>query len=145
MKKSLAIAASLAVCGGSLLVPNLTHASTASTTPIIGVSSVTVTATGIATTTIPLYTHPLAVRDLMLGISGEDVRALQLLLVRTESGPKAQALSASMTANPGYFDANTKAALAEYQVRYHIAPAAGYFGRITRGQMKSYGVPYLWW
>ena len=77
------------------------------------------------------------VRDLTLGLSGEDVKALQeLLMIRGYSIP------AGAT---GYFGTQTRDALALYQEKAGIVPAAGYFGAMTRAEMKSSGLTGLWW
>jgi peptidoglycan hydrolase-like protein with peptidoglycan-binding domain len=85
-----------------------------------------------------------SVRDLELGMTGDDVLALQKLL-----NANGFAVAASGPGAPGsetaYFGTLTKAALAAYQKAHGIAPAAGYFGPITRTQMKSAGLIGLWW
>ena len=84
------------------------------------------------------------IRDLELGMEGDDVRKLQQLLnsngyVLTETGIGA----------PGnetiYFGSLTQTALAAYQVANDISPANGYFGSFTREQMKTAGLGGLWW
>lgn len=86
---------------------------------------------------------PITVRDLTLTFSGADVTKLQQILITKNSGPKAQALlSVGAT---GYFGTYTRDALAEYQLLNSISPAIGYFGSITRAQMKSAGLEGLWW
>jgi peptidoglycan hydrolase-like protein with peptidoglycan-binding domain len=73
-------------------------------------------------------------RDLELGTSGEDVRALQKLL-----NEKGFMIATSGVGAPGsesdYFGARTQAALVKYQVANSIAPAAGYFGPKTRAHI----------
>lgn len=77
------------------------------------------------------------VRDLEMGMNGDDVKQLQNLLI---------SLGFSIPAGPtGYFGGQTKAALSAYQAKNGIAPAIGYFGPRTRAQMKSVPVPGLWW
>jgi murein L,D-transpeptidase YcbB/YkuD len=99
----------------------------ATTTPVVPVVDVT----------------GLQVRDLYRGLSGEDVRALQVLLINHNAGPKALELQ-RVTAT-GFFANYTEEALIEYQVKYGIAPATGYFGPATRTQMKTAGLEGLWW
>lgn len=82
-------------------------------------------------------TAGLTVRDLTVGMSGEDVRALQTLLMA-----QSYAIQAGAT---GYFANQTQSALAAYQAANSIVPAVGYFGPITRAQMKSAGLQGLWW
>lgn len=73
-------------------------------------------------------------RDLELGATGEDVRVLQVLL-----NGKGFIIAQTGTGSPGkesnYFGALTKAALVRYQAANGIAPAAGYFGPLTRTQI----------
>jgi Putative peptidoglycan binding domain len=75
-------------------------------------------------------------RDLTVGSTGADVKALQEFL--NANGAQ---LAASGAGSPGnettYFGALTKAALAKYQAAHGIAPAAGYFGPITRAYIAS--------
>lgn len=88
-------------------------------------------------------TTGIPVRDLYLDMSGEDVRLLQVLLIAADSGPAAREL-ARVTAT-GFFSSYTKNALGEYQKLKGIAPHIGYFGEITRTQMKQAGLSGLWW
>ncbi|MEJ0001944.1 MAG: InlB B-repeat-containing protein [bacterium] len=85
-----------------------------------------------------------SVRDLKLGMTGDDVLALQKLL-----NANGFALAQSGIGAPGnettFFGPMTRAALARYQAAKGIAPAAGYFGAITRAQMKGAGLGGLWW
>lgn len=89
-------------------------------------------------------TSPLVVRDLELGMTGEDVRMLQQLL--NGNGFR---LASSGVGSPGqetdFFGALTRAAVSAYQSSNSIIPSAGYFGAITRGQMKAAGITGLWW
>jgi len=77
------------------------------------------------------------VRDLEYGMQGEDVRKLQTVLINEgyeiPDGPSI------------YFRNQTKMALAQYQADNGIYPSVGYFGSITRKQMKDSGVEGLWW
>ncbi len=68
-------------------------------------------------------------RDLTIGSVGADVTALQTLLINRGFGIPAGAT--------GYFGAQTQAALARYQAANGIAPAAGYFGPITRAHVAA--------
>ncbi len=70
-------------------------------------------------------------RDLEIGMSGSDVRALQVFLntsgfVITNSG------IGSPGSESDFFGSLTRAALIKYQSAHNIAPAAGYFGPKTR-------------
>jgi hypothetical protein len=86
----------------------------------------------------------LGVRDLELGMTGDDVLALQKLL-NANGTPVAASGPGSAGDETTYFGALTKAALAKYQAAHGIAPAAGYFGPLTRAQMKAAGLAGLWW
>jgi len=79
----------------------------------------------------------LTVRDLFTGLNGEDVKALQTILI---------AQGYEIPAGPtGLFASQTKTALSKYQAEKGIIPAEGYFGSITRLQMKTAGMTGLWW
>lgn len=75
------------------------------------------------------------VRNLTLGTSGDDVRALQTLLITHATGPASVALS--VPGATGYFGPLTRAALMEYQSAGGITPAQGYFGPITRAYISG--------
>lgn len=86
----------------------------------------------------------LLVRDLMAGMSGEDVRALQKLLnangfVVASEGPGSPGNETDL------FGGFTRAALAGYQAAHGITPAVGYFGPVTRAHMKIAGMKGIWW
>ncbi len=83
------------------------------------------------------------VRDLTVGMEGEDVRLLQKILIDQNVGQKA--LELARIGATGYFVNYTRDALAEYQAKYAIIPSVGYFGSITRTQMKYLGIQGLWW
>jgi Putative peptidoglycan binding domain len=78
-------------------------------------------------------------RDLTVGSTGADVKALQEFL--NANGAQ---VAASGAGSPGsesnYFGGLTKAALAKYQAAHGIKPAAGYFGPITRSYIASLSV-----
>ncbi|MEO6536899.1 MAG: peptidoglycan DD-metalloendopeptidase family protein [Candidatus Paceibacterota bacterium] len=75
-------------------------------------------------------------RDLTVGSRGDDVTALQTILIQKNTGPAAVALvSAGAT---GYFGNITRAALAEYQAAHAINPPAGYFGPLTRAYFAAH-------
>lgn len=86
---------------------------------------------------------PMQVRDLDLNDTGEDVRALQKILIDMNTGPAAAALKANGTSV--LFGSLTRAALAEYQAKYGITPSVGYFGSKTRTEMSAAGRAGLWW
>ena len=67
--------------------------------------------------------------DLTIGSTGADVTALQNWLIS-----KGYSIPAGAT---GYFGAQTQTALAQYQAANGIAPAAGYFGPITRAKVNA--------
>ena len=98
------------------------------------------TAAPTATSSVP----SLGVRDLELGMIGGDVLALQKLL-NANGFALAQTGIGSPGSETSFFGSLTQKALASYQQAKGIAPAAGYFGPITRAQMKSSGLQGLWW
>ncbi len=75
-------------------------------------------------------------RDLDLGDTGADVKALQTYLINKNTGPAASALAA--IGATGYFGPLTQAALAEFQLSVGITPALGYFGPITRVYVQNH-------
>ncbi len=84
------------------------------------------------------------VRDLKLGMSGDDVLALQKLLngaglTLTTVGSGASGKEST------YFGSRTKKALIAYQKKNGVVPASGYFGSITRAKMKAIGTKGVWW
>lgn len=84
------------------------------------------------------------IRDLELGMSGEDVRMLQRLL-----NANGFALGTEGPGSPGnetdYFGARTQAAVRAYQEKHSVAPTVGYFGPRTRASMTLTGVSGRWW
>jgi hypothetical protein len=77
------------------------------------------------------------VRDLTSGMSGDDVMALQKLLIN-----EGYSLPAGAT---GFFGSQTKDALIAYQTKAGLTPSQGYFGLKTRAHMKNAGLSGLWW
>lgn len=73
-------------------------------------------------------------RDLELGMQDEDVRELQKFL-NTRGFLVAESGDGSSGNETDYFGTFTRAALARFQAAQGIAPAAGYFGPITRGHI----------
>lgn len=69
--------------------------------------------------------------DLTIGSTGAEVTALQNWLIS-----KGHAIPAGAT---GYFGTQTQSALAAFQAANGIAPAAGYFGPITRAKVNAMG------
>jgi peptidoglycan hydrolase-like protein with peptidoglycan-binding domain len=69
-------------------------------------------------------------RDLTIGSTGSDVVALQDMLIA--SGDLVMPAGVSK----GYFGALTQSALAKWQAKMSISPAAGYFGPITRAKAE---------
>ncbi len=88
---------------------------------------------------VPIMT----VRDLSLGLSGEDVMSLQKMLIEKASGPSSFELA--RIGATGYFGVYTRNALGEYQKVSGIRPFSGYFGSLTRAHMKHTGTAGVWW
>ena len=65
-------------------------------------------------------------RDLEFGIKGDDVKALQQILISKDTGPRAKALAKNGVTT--YFGTLTKQAVIEFQKANNITPALGYFG-----------------
>ncbi len=72
------------------------------------------------------------IRDLYLGMSGEDVKELQQYL-NNNGFPLAQIGVGSLGNETNYFGSLTQQALISFQRANNINPAVGYFGPITRG------------
>jgi hypothetical protein len=85
------------------------------------ITSITTTSTAGSSTTFT--------RDLELGATGDDVTALQNLLIT-------QGFSIPAGAT-GYFGAQTQTALIQFQIAKGIMPAVGYFGPITRTAVEE--------
>ena len=68
-------------------------------------------------------------RDLYFGLTGNDVKQLQALLVN-EVGYSSDLLT-------GYFGRITRDAVKRLQGKYGIKPAYGYFGEITRRTLRA--------
>lgn len=75
-------------------------------------------------------------RDLSLGVSGEDVRALQKFL-NAKGYTVALAGAGSLGNETTYFGPATKAAVIKFQIAHAITPAVGYVGLITRGVLAA--------
>lgn len=77
-------------------------------------------------------------RDLTVGSTGDDVKALQQML-----NSNGYQVSASGAGAPGsestYFGTKTQAALAKFQAAKGISPAVGYFGPKTRAAVAGMG------
>lgn len=76
-----------------------------------------------------------SIRDLDLGMEGDDVRTLQDYLIQAAAGPAAAELE--RVGASGYFGTYTKNALGEFQKSVGILPFAGYFGSITKEYMSG--------
>lgn len=77
-------------------------------------------------------------RDLTLGSSGADVKALQQWL--NANGYQVSASGAGSLGNETeYFGSRSAAALAKYQAAKGISPAVGYFGPKTRASLAAAG------
>jgi len=80
------------------------------------------------TPTLPAFTFT---RDLKLGMTGTDVRSLQVFL-NTHGYTVAAADAGSIGQETTYFGPATQAALIRYQRVNNITPAIGYFGPVSR-------------
>jgi hypothetical protein len=77
------------------------------------------------------------VRDLQLGMTGDDVQKLQTILININYSIPAGAT--------GFFGTQTQSALANFQRDNNVLPAQGYFGALTRSKMKELNITGLWW
>jgi peptidoglycan hydrolase-like protein with peptidoglycan-binding domain len=76
--------------------------------------------------------------DLTIGSTGQNVVVLQGLL--SELGY----LNIPLGISQGYFGGMTRDALARYQVANSVAPAAGYYGPITKVAMHQQFAAHNW-
>ena len=81
-------------------------------------------------------TEPQFTRDLTIGSTGDDVRALQQLLndlgfLIADTGPGSPGQEST------YFGERTRQALIRYQQANNISPASGYFGPLTRSSLQN--------
>jgi len=83
--------------------------------------------------TVPAASSRASTRNLYIGLSGNDVRDLQLLLISQHVGPAGDSLQ--LIGATGYFGSLTKDALVEFQASVGIKPATGYFGPKTRAYL----------
>lgn len=84
------------------------------------------------------------IRDLELGMTGEDVRMLQKLL-NNNGFALASSGVGSLGQETDFFGALTQAALARYQSSNGVSPSVGYFGPLTRASMKAQNLGGIWW
>lgn len=85
-----------------------------------------------------------SVRDLKIGMTGEDVLTLQKFLndhgyVLALTGPGSPGNETNM------FGSLTRAALSKFQAANSVDPAIGYFGPLTRAKIKELGLRGTWW
>ena len=108
---------------------------------LAGSSTVTTSQAQVPVPTNQQPVNPLSqtgsVRDLEFGMEGDDVRQLQTLLMN-----QGHTIPAGAT---GYFGGQTRSALSAYQRAQGIVPSSGYFGPLTRTQMKTAGIAGVWW
>lgn len=92
-------------------------------------SSQTPSVPGVVLPFVPTVSEaPLFVHDLSLGVRGDDVKQMQLLLI--QEGVLADGLSS------GYFGTLTKEAVMKFQEKRGV-PATGYVGPLTRGILNT--------
>lgn len=97
----------------------------------------------IPNSTNPSVNNTTGIRDLTMGMTGEDVAGLQKILINVNTGHFARGLAKIGTT--GYFGNSTRNALAEYQMMNRITPYVGYFGPMTRIHMKRVIPNQVWW
>lgn len=84
------------------------------------------------------------VRDLKLGMTGNDVMLLQKVL--NKNGYPVTSVGVGSTGNETTkFGSLTKSALIKFQKENNIKPVIGYFGPVTRAKMKNMNLLGLWW
>lgn len=76
-------------------------------------------------------------RDLEVGNSGADVKALQIFLIASSFS-----LPSGAT---GYFGSETRAAVATLQKELNVSPQSGYFGSMTRKAIEESEAYDAWW
>ncbi len=109
--------------------------------PVITTPSVPVSTTPTPTTPTPTTPSPTGAnttgitRDLKLGMSGEDIRALQIILNR-KGYTVATTGSGSVGNETTYFGPATQAAVIKFQQARNITPAVGYVGPLTRAALS---------
>ncbi len=77
--------------------------------------------------------------NLTVGSTGVDVMNLQKTLNMSADTRVANSGNGSPGMETSYFGLATRAAVAKFQVKYGITPAAGYVGPITRAKLNSMG------
>lgn len=85
-----------------------------------------------------------SVRDLEIGMTGEDVLALQKFL-----NANGYILTTVGAGSPGnetkLFGSLTKQAVIKFQIANGVKPSVGYFGPVTRAKVKALGLSGAWW
>ena len=100
---------------------------------IIAIASVSATTTAVIAAS-STYPYPLGLRDLTLGMSGNDVKALQHYL-DLSAYPLAATGIGSLGSESSYFGTLTRNALAKWQKAHKVSPSVGYYGKLTRAAM----------
>ena len=108
-----------------------------STLAALGIKNATPASASITVSTSSYPLLVLGTRDLKIGMTGSDVKALQRYL-NLEGFTVAASGSGSLGDETTYFGSATKAALALFQKTHGIAPAVGYFGSITRAYIAAH-------
>lgn len=112
------------------------HCSTTLTAPKASVVPKTPVPAVVATQPVANTSPFMFTRDLRLGSTGEDVKALQQFL-NTHGYAVALTGIGSKGSETSYFGPRTKIALAKFQAGNSITPAAGYFGPKTRSLVNA--------
>ncbi|MDO8521373.1 MAG: peptidoglycan-binding domain-containing protein, partial [bacterium] len=124
--------------GSATSLPPVSPKTTIPTTVLTPVTSTTQSAPlpntiSVSTNIAPKFNF---MRDLYLGMVGDDVRMLQVWL-----NTHGYVLASSGAGSPGnetsYFGKLTQTALAKFQLATGISPTAGYFGPKTRGAIST--------
>lgn len=127
-KKFLGVSVAIAMFAGVAVAPASAATIEELQAQIAQLTAALAALSGGSTTGSASYTYNM---DLTIGSTGADVVALQDFLIS-----KGHLVMPAGVAK-GYFGALTQSALAKYQASVGIAPAAGYFGPITRAHMNA--------
>ncbi|OGZ06823.1 MAG: hypothetical protein A3C93_05005 [Candidatus Lloydbacteria bacterium RIFCSPHIGHO2_02_FULL_54_17] len=124
----------------ALPIPPKTQSTVTSNTVTVPVVGGAVPASGSVSVPLPISANTATqsgfTRDLTLGSTGVDVRALQVWL-NTHGHIVAGSGAGSLGNESNYFGKLTQAAVAKFQTARGITPVAGYFGPKTRAAIQT--------